>query len=159
MIFVTVGMGRSPFDRLLRAVERLEVDEPIVVQYGASRVRPRNAVCHQFLEFHNLTEYVRAARVVVTHAGVGSIMVALANDKRPIVVPRVRRLGEVNDDHQAPLARLLHEAGLVTLLHDEARLPDVVAAASTPPAVDLTGSVRLARELREYVERAVDGRG
>ena len=35
-----------------------------------------------------MVEAIRAASVVVTHAGVGSVMVSLANGKCPVVVPR-----------------------------------------------------------------------
>ena len=62
------------------------------------------------------------ARVVVCHAGVGSIMLARRCGKRPIVVPRRLHLGEAVDDHQLPIARRLHANGVVTLLEDVDRL-------------------------------------
>ena len=54
--------------------------------------------------FDELVEHVRRARVVVSHAGVGSVLTALANGKRPVVVPRLHRFGEAVDDHQLPFA-------------------------------------------------------
>lgn len=151
MIFVTVGTNEAPFDRLIAALDAFPPGEDLVVQAGASRLRPARAMCIDFLPFDRLVEYVREARLVVAHAGVGSIMVALANGKRPVVVPRLHRHGEAVDDHQLELARRLDEHGLVTLVEDPARLP-VAAARSLARTSELNGDGRLAHELREYLE-------
>ena len=65
-----------------------------------------------------MVDAVRRARVVITHAGVGSVMVALANGKRPVVVPRRKSFGEAVDDHQLQLGRRFSAAGLVTLVEE-----------------------------------------
>ena len=71
MIFVTVGTSWTPFDRLLSALESQSTDEPLVVQHGASRIRPARATCIDFLPFERVVELVRLSRAVVMHAGVG----------------------------------------------------------------------------------------
>jgi UDP-N-acetylglucosamine transferase subunit ALG13 len=128
MIFVTVGTNEAPFDRLVRAIDRLPAAEEVVAQCGPSSHRPARAVRVDYLAFEELVELVRRARVVVTHAGAGSTMVALANSKRPVVVPRLQRYGEAVDDHQLPFARRLASRRLVTLVEDLAALPETVAA-------------------------------
>src|SRR4051812_17389504 len=100
MIFVTVGSSMIAFDRLLRAVDELAVDERLVVQHGASTIEPANAECVDVLSFESFVALVKDARVLVTHAGVGSILTALGEHKRPIVVPRRQMYGEAVDDHQ-----------------------------------------------------------
>ena len=45
--------------------------------------------------------------VVVTHGGIGSVLLALSVGKRPIVMPRCSRLGEHVDDHQIAFAERL----------------------------------------------------
>jgi UDP-N-acetylglucosamine transferase subunit ALG13 len=154
VIFVTVGTNEARFDRLLRAVDRLEGVEPIVVQHGASAVRPERATCFEYLPFDRLVELVRGARVVVTHAGVGSVAVALSNGKRPVVVPRLHRYGEAVDDHQLAFARRFHAAGLVTLIEDPASLRETLrpTAEATPPFAHAeTRPQRLADDLRDYL--------
>ena len=94
MIFVTVGTTHFPFDRLLSAVATLETNEELVVQRGPSQVPVGNACVIDFLSFDELNDHVREAGTVISHAGVGSIMVALSHGKRPIVVPRLERFGE-----------------------------------------------------------------
>ena len=151
MILVTVGTSRFPFDRLLRAVEALEPAEPLTVQHGPSSIQPANAVCSPFLEMDELTRLIREARVVVTHAGVGSILLSLANGKRPYVVPRRRGFNEAVDDHQLESARRFAKAGLVTLVEEPERLGAVIdgAEADAQPLVRQDGG--LVGELREYL--------
>lgn len=155
MILVTVGASQFPFDRLLHAVDRVAEREVAVVQHGPSDVRPRGARCVPFLPVQTLGELVREARVVVTHGGVGSILLALANGKRPYVVPRRRAFGETVDDHQVESARRFEQAGLVTMVDDLGLLADLIARPA-PSVASSAGGGRLAGELREYI-RSVAG--
>jgi len=150
VIFVTLGTQAYPFDRLLGGLDGL--DEELVVQGGVSSHRPAGAGWFDYLEYPQLVEYVRRARAVVSHAGVGSVMTAVAEGKRPLVVPRLHRFGEAVDDHQVPFARRLAEAGLVTLVEDPAGLP--AALADPPPLAERAASESsLAADLRAYLER------
>jgi exopolysaccharide biosynthesis glucuronosyltransferase PssE len=150
MILVTIGTS-EPFDRLLSALEQLGDDEQIIIQCGRSRVRPALATCVDYLPFDTLAEHIRAARVVVTHAGVGSVMAVLATGKRPIVVPRLRRYGEVVDDHQLAFARRLHRTGVVELVEDLNELPHALATAPEPSAGSAATGNGLATELHRYL--------
>ena len=154
MIFVTLGTQAYPFDRLLRGLEGVE--EELVVQGGASTHRPDGATWFDFLDFPQLVEHVRAARVVVSHAGVGSVMTAVTEGKRPVVVPRLVRYGEAVDDHQLPFARRMESAGLVRLVDDPAELRAAVAQTPEPPEAAFTGESRLAADLRAYLEQIAD---
>jgi UDP-N-acetylglucosamine transferase subunit ALG13 len=138
MIVVTVGTNEQPFDRLVRAAAAFGGDEPLLVQHGASQVPHGRGEWVDFLPFDELERRVEGARALVCHAGVGSIMLARRCGKRPIVMPRRHHLGEAVDDHQLPLARRLAQAGLVTLVEDEAAL----LAALHAPAPPVTAAVR-----------------
>ena len=152
MILVTVGTNEAPFDRLLQAVETFSTDEEIVVQHGSSAIVPANAArTYDFLLFDDLVREMGASRVVVTHAGIGSIMTALSCGRRPVVVARLVAHREAVDDHQLPVARRLVEAGLVTLVEDLAQLEEAVAKAGEEVDVSLGADERLVSELREYV--------
>ena len=153
MIFVTVGTNEAPFDRLLAAVDELQLDERLVVQCGASSIRPARAECSEFLSFSELGARVREARVVVTHAGVGSVAVALANGKQPVVVPRLAAFREAVDDHQQLFARRFAANGQVRLVEDPALLAAALLETDevrVAPARAATGA--LAVELRGYIE-------
>jgi UDP-N-acetylglucosamine transferase subunit ALG13 len=154
MILVTVGATYYPFDRLIAAVGELGRSEEIVVQHGASAVRPANAArCVEFMSFDEILEHIRSASVVVTHAGTGSILVALANGKRPVVLPRRRAFGEAIDDHQVDFARALASSSLIRLLDDPDGLSDAVELErrtnGAAPRIVLEGP--LAKELGQYI--------
>jgi UDP-N-acetylglucosamine transferase subunit ALG13 len=148
VILVTLGTLHFPFDRLLRALDSLPADEELVVQCRVPGPLPAHARSVTDLPFDELAETMRAARVVVCHAGVGSVLTALANGKRPVTVPRLARFGEAVDDHQLAFARRLAEAGLVTLVEEPAgELARAVAAPAAAPPPDL-GVNALALDLR-----------
>jgi UDP-N-acetylglucosamine transferase subunit ALG13 len=160
MILVTIGTNEQPFDRLVRAAARLGGPEALVVQHGSSQVPHGRGEWFEFLSFEELSARMAEARVVVCHAGVGSIMLARRCGKRPIVVPRRLHLGEAVDNHQLPIARRLHAGGVVTLLEDVGRLAEatraVAAPASPGPLPHPPGLPHnLAGDLRQYLEGLV----
>jgi UDP-N-acetylglucosamine transferase subunit ALG13 len=155
VIFVTVGTNEARFERLLRAVAALPSDEPFVIQHGHSPAVGRpNCELVDFLPFAAMVETMRRARVVVTHAGVGSVMVALANGKRPVVVPRRKAFGEAVDDHQLQLGRRFAQAGFVTLAETEPALADAVGREDWTATLPNETSA-LADELRGFLEGVI----
>ena len=158
MILVTTGTNGAAFDRLLRAVDRLGGDERVVVQHGPSTLRPRNSDCFDYVSFPELVELVQQARVVITHAGVGSILVALMNEKKPIVVPRLPGFHEIVDNHQRDLARKLSSAGLVTLVEDVERIAEAVDGASRTNGSNGRRTTALADDLGRYLDDLISAR-
>jgi UDP-N-acetylglucosamine transferase subunit ALG13 len=157
MIFVTVGTNEARFDRLLEMVAECSPDEDLVIQHGhSSPIQSGKATLIDFLSFDGMVETIRGARAIVTHAGVGSIMVALANGKRPIVVPRLRSLGEAVDDHQLQLGRRFAQRGLVTLVETSEALADALTGGQEAIAVTPAAS-SLVTDLHGFLERAIVG--
>jgi UDP-N-acetylglucosamine transferase subunit ALG13 len=155
-IVVTVGSSVIPFDRLIDACGRLAGAHEVVIQCGASHLRPEGATCVDFMSFDELAAHMSSADAVVTHAGVGSVMLALANRKRPVLVPRSPALGEAVDDHQEALGRRLDGAGLATFVDDVAELEHALSAASaTPPELRPTG---LVDDVAVHLDAAVSAR-
>jgi UDP-N-acetylglucosamine transferase subunit ALG13 len=135
VIFATIGTT-EPFDRLVRAVIALDGGEQIVVQSGGSDTGPDSPTRLTYLPYDEIVRLMRDSRVVVMHAGVGSVLTAIRVGKRPVVVPRLRRYGEAVDDHQVAFARKLGELGAAVVVEDLAGLRQAVdeAAASPPPS-------------------------
>jgi UDP-N-acetylglucosamine--N-acetylmuramyl-(pentapeptide) pyrophosphoryl-undecaprenol N-acetylglucosamine transferase len=155
-IFATMGTTKFPFDRLIRAIDQLPNSEDAVIQTSVSGVRPVRAFGVEFLPFDTLTAYIRQAHIVITHGGIGSVLLARANGKRPIVVPRLAELGEHVDDHQIAFARSMSAEGLITLVEDLDRLPEVIADCPDYelPAVE-DSEDRLSAELLAYFNALV----
>ena len=158
MILVTVGASQFPFDRLVKAAGTLATMDELLVQHGPSQVRPRGATCLDFLPFDRLVEQVQLATSVVTHGGVGSILVALANGKRPVVVPRRKAFHEAVDDHQVECAARFAEAGLVEVVDDPVELGAALAATRTHSGAVLGGS-SLETELHDYLANVLGRHG
>jgi beta-1,4-N-acetylglucosaminyltransferase len=155
MILVTCGSSQIPFDRLIAAADTLDTGEELVVQHGPSNVRVAGARNVDFLDMADVTELVRDARVVISHAGVGSILLALTNGKRPCVVPRLARLEEAVDDHQLEGARRFATADLITLVEDPDDLRHAVLGARPEDMATASGDLPLVAELRTYISAAV----
>lgn len=129
MIFVTLGTHHQPFHRLVQGLRALP-GEQLVVQYGHSPAPAAVREAHQFLSLPEMEARLRAANVVVTHAGVGSILMARQLGHTPVVAPRQHHLGEHVDDHQAEITAELARMGKIVPLWDVGELAAAVAAAT-----------------------------
>jgi UDP-N-acetylglucosamine transferase subunit ALG13 len=114
-VFVSVG-SMMPFDRLVRAMDdwaAANPEVPVVIQIGRGRYEPRHA---RFVRLMPVTDYrdaVRAARLFVAHAGMGSIIAAIEAGKPLLMLPRLAAEGEHNNDHQlATAANICTRPGL-----------------------------------------------
>jgi UDP-N-acetylglucosamine transferase subunit ALG13 len=141
LIFATVWTHHQPFDRFLRIALGLAGDDQLVVQHGhTGRVAAGPSVqWHRWLAPAEMTALMRAADIVVTHAGVASIVDAVRAGHRPIVVPRREHLGEHVDDHQLQIVTALEDLGIVTRLHNAVDAApghiDAPVAAWPPPGL------------------------
>ena len=96
MIFLTVGT-QFPFDRLVKAVDDVFddglIDEEIFAQIGESSYKPRNFECVNTLDKRRFDRLIQETSGIISHAGVGTITMALDNEKPLLVMPRLARHG------------------------------------------------------------------
>jgi UDP-N-acetylglucosamine transferase subunit ALG13 len=115
---ISVGTSRMfPFDRLVGAADHIKAGAPIVVQRGPSRLRPPGAEVVDFMLFDELSREMAYADAVVTHAGIGSVLLALMHGHQPIVMARQSNLGECVDEHQEQFAQRLDEEQIAVVIH------------------------------------------
>jgi UDP-N-acetylglucosamine transferase subunit ALG13 len=124
MIFVTVGTDQ-PFDRMMKVVdvwaaERARND--IFAQIGEGGWQPRNIPFSQFLAPPDFKQRFVQARVIIAHAGMGTILSALSHGKPILVMPKLASLGEHRNEHQLATARRMMGLGNVTVAFNEAEL-------------------------------------
>ncbi|MCX5779938.1 MAG: glycosyltransferase [Firmicutes bacterium] len=122
MIFVTVGTHEDQFNRLIQEIDRLQesgvISEEVFIQTGYSDYLPTQAEHATIIDYQQMDMLMKAARIVITHGGPGSITHALRYKKIPIVVPRQKSLGEHVDDHQVLFAQRLEQIGKVIMILD-----------------------------------------
>ena len=56
-----------------------------------------------------LEKYVEEADLIITHGGVGSIIMALNKNKKVIAVPRLHEYNEHVNDHQRQIVKVFNE--------------------------------------------------
>lgn len=109
MIFVTVGTHEQPFDRLIKKMDSLKkqglVDDDVVMQTGFSDFVPSNCKYEKFFGHDEMEDYVKKARIVITHGGPSSFIMPLQIGKIPIVVPRQEEYNEHVNNHQVDFVK------------------------------------------------------
>jgi UDP-N-acetylglucosamine--N-acetylmuramyl-(pentapeptide) pyrophosphoryl-undecaprenol N-acetylglucosamine transferase len=133
---VVVSLGTFKdygFERLVkRLLEILPPDADVLWQTGDTDVAGLGITGHHAIPERELSEAIRAADVLVAHAGVGTALAAFEVGKCPILVPRRLSHGEHVDDHQIQIAGELARRGLaLTTDADELTLDHLVTAAAT----------------------------
>ncbi|NUB46448.1 glycosyl transferase family 28 [Fertoebacter nigrum] len=152
MIFATVGT-QLPFDRLLLAVDTwasMHRDVPVVAQTGRTATTYSHLTCLPQMDQRRYADCVAQARVIVAHAGMGSILTAIEAGKPVILMPRRADLGEHRNDHQRDTAAEMAVLSNVTVVEDSATLCTAISAALTranDPALAARSNVASARLL------------
>ncbi len=129
MILLTVGM-QLPFDRLVSAVDRiaLELDEEVFGQIGNGSYVPVNFAYLRAVAPAEFEQKVRDARVMVSHAGIGSLIVAKKYAKPIVFFPRRAALGEHRNNHQLATCSQLEDRVGVYIAYDESELREHLTA-------------------------------
>lgn len=124
LVVATVGSERFAFDRLIVWLDdwlSTGVNCEVVCQHGSSRA-PRSGTAVDFMPYEDMQRLLGAATLVVCHGGAGTVMECLRLGRRPIVVPRLKALGEAVDNHQLDFCRLLAENGDVVMAESKCAL-------------------------------------
>lgn len=154
MIFATVGT-QLPFDRMINVLDNWSLKQKVnkcFAQIGEQGAHPKSIDFSPNLTPLQFAKHIANCKVILSHAGMGTILTALQHKKPIIVMPRLAKYGEHRNDHQlATVANLEHRAGihvargedeLLTLLERVAVLrsgsdvssaagPDLLSAIST----------------------------
>lgn len=156
MILVTVGMQLG-FDRLIAAMDALAPKMPgeVIAQTGKGSYEPSHMTARAAIPPEEFEQLVRESRLIVSHAGIGSVLTAQRFAKPIVLLPRRADLGEHRNDHQLATARGLQGRSGILVAMDESELPrqiekglevtDVTAMPS--PSVD-----RLHQAVARFIE-------
>ncbi|MEM9581757.1 MAG: glycosyltransferase [Pseudomonadota bacterium] len=133
MIFVTVGT-QLPFPRLIEAMDKLagRISEPVLAQTGVA-CSPRNLIVEPVMTEARYRKVLGLARLVVSHAGIGTVIAARDAEKPIILVPRRAELGEHRNDHQIGTVRELIGRQGLQAVWDTDELAELVTQDFTPP--------------------------
>lgn len=124
MILVTVGTD-LPFDRMVKVIDawaRERGRNDVFAQIGVGGWKPEYIRYSEFLQPDEFKEYFKSAKVIISHAGMGTILSALLHCKPILVMPKLAKLGEHRNEHQTATAIKMKEIGNINTAFDEIEL-------------------------------------
>lgn len=130
MIIVTVGMQLG-FDRLIKAMDALAptLGMPVIAQTGEGSYQTHNMEARAKIASAGFEALLGDARLIVSHAGIGTVLTAARCKKPILLVPRRADLGEHRNDHQLATVRKLAGRPGILVAQDETGLQEQIAAA------------------------------
>jgi UDP-N-acetylglucosamine transferase subunit ALG13 len=159
MIFVTVGNHFQGFDRLLKKIDEMapKIPHEIVIQKGYSKYVPRNTKYFDFVPADSAMEYTRKSDLVVSHAGMGTIILCKEYGVPVIILPRREKYKEHINDHQMEIAQILEERGdkNIYIVYEEDQLEEKILGVVGKKEMDQVenrGRENLIRTIKEFIE-------
>lgn len=156
MIFLTVGT-QLPFDRLVQTVDIWAKEHPKIVffgQIGKSIFKPKNIPHKTELSPLEYDKYINDCELIISHAGIGTILNAIDLKKRIIIFPRRADLNEHRNDHQMATARWLkNRKGIYIAQNSDElfNLLDKYKNLYSPQNISQHASGKLIKTIRSYL--------
>jgi len=117
MIFVTLGTQDKPFTRLLQKIDEEirngNIKDKVIVQGGCTKLNTKNMEIFNQVSQEKFEEYINNCDILLTHAGVGSIITGLKYNKKVVAVPRLAKYEEAANDHQIQLVENFSQEGYI----------------------------------------------
>ncbi|WP_076451124.1 glycosyltransferase [Roseivivax lentus] len=129
MIFLTIGT-QLPFPRLTEAMDHFASvnDEQVVAQIGEEKASRPHLDVRSMIPPNEFGEMFQRARVIVAHAGIGTVLSACRYRRPLILVPRRHDLGEHRNDHQVATAHSFEGTPGLYVAWDVSELPRLLTS-------------------------------
>ena len=135
MIFVTLGTQDKAFTRLLDAIEHQilngQIQEEVIVQAGYTKYESKHMKIYKLISSKEFNSLIKRCDLLITHAGVGSIMTGLQYNKKVIAAARLKEYNEHTNNHQLDILNEFTKQGYILALEDFNRLDEVLKKAKT----------------------------
>ncbi len=157
MILVSVGT-QLPFDRLIKTVDEWALArkrKDVVGQIGPTDYLPKAIDYFPFMEHDRFFALQSKCRVMVSHAGMGSIITALELGKPLIILARDHLRHEHRNAHQSDTLRQFANLAGIYAARDEAHLLELLDSHETltaRPSIDASAPREFVERLAEYVQ-------
>lgn len=137
MIFVTVGT-QLPFDRLIALTDEAapSLSRPVFAQIGVCTYTPRNVEYSARLTPLEFDRLFSQADMIVSHAGIGTVLTAQKYRKPIVLFPRRAALGEHRNDHQLATVNALEGRSGIYIARTEDELRTLLGSTLTPPDME-----------------------
>lgn len=130
MILVLLGTQHNEFTRLLQKIEDCIdngfINEKVIVQAGFTKYNTDKMEVFDMISKETLDSLIDEANLIITHGGVGSIIIALKKHKRVIAVPRLHEFNEHVNDHQRQIINVFNEKKYLIGIQNVEDLPEAL---------------------------------
>lgn len=155
-IFLTVGT-QAPFDRLVKLIDdwvkgKKNVD--VFGQIGKYKYQPKNFSFVETLNEIDFNNYFKDADLIISHAGMGTIIKSCEIGKPIIVLPRLMRYKEHRNDHQVNTVEGLSKAGYIYHCYDDTDLLTLLTNLDQIKVLKRISN-KSKGELFDYIERVL----
>ena len=99
-------------------------------------------------------KYMEEARIIITHAGVGTIILGLKMNKKMIVAARKKEFKEHVNDHQEQILKTFSEEGYILALNDFDDLNDLINKDFKPKKYK-SNTVEFNKKLKEEINNMI----
>lgn len=125
MIFLAVGT-QFGFDRLVKAVDEAVaqgyIQEPVFAQIGPGAYLPKHMEYVANLDKEAFDNKLHSCDAIISHAGMGNVALSLKMNKPLLVLPRLKKYGEVVNNHQVDTARKFEQLGHILAAYESDEL-------------------------------------
>ena len=129
-----------------------------MIQTVYSTYEPKYCSFQKLLPYSQMEQYIRDARIIITHGGPASFISALQVGKTPIVVPRKSELNEHVNDHQVDFSRqVAQRKNNILVVEDIEDLKDLIvnydAVVAKMNQSEASNNAEFCRKFQEQVDK------
>ena len=157
MILVTLGTQDKSFKRLLEAVEKQidngTIKDKVVVQAGLTKYQSDKMEIFDFIHVSKFDDLIKSCDILITHAGVGSIITGLKNNKKVIAAARLKKYHEHTNDHQLQIVDNFAKSGYILPLDNFDELDKVLQKAKKfKPKAYESNTKNFVKLIKDYID-------
>lgn len=157
MILIVLGTQDNSFHRLLEKVQELIdkniIKEKVIVQAGRTKFESKEMEIYSLMPYNKLEQIMKEADLVITHGGVGSIVMALKLGKKVIAIPRLSQFNEHVNDHQIQIVDSFDKQGFLIGLIELNDLQQALERAKTfKPKEFKSQTAHMIRLIEDFID-------
>lgn len=157
MILVVLGTFHIEFKRPLTELHKLcelgKINEEIVVQSGHTNFESEYFTIIPFIAPDKLDELYNRARVIITHAGTGSIIKGIKKGKKLIAIARLHEKGEHIDNHQIEILNEFSNQNYLLACNDiDSLYSKLNEIDQFIPSTYISSKQKIVNFLKEYID-------
>lgn len=153
-IFVSVGTQDKPFARLLKEIDSSAVQADYLVQCGCTPWVSERMKIQPYFTKEEFNQALETCDILVCHGGVGTLMQGLHLGKKIIAMPRLKKYGEHQNDHQLQIVDSFAQSAYLLKWDEGVSFAEMIEKANCFLAEKVPANQEnFIHQLRNYLQR------